>query len=206
MIIGPLGLRANCWRFSANPGRYDLVSAWHFDFRWAEPVVWAECAKSCPKDAEGHLMIQEDCSCGIYATLSPSVLQTYITSSNHMIALVEALDSDLPRGGNIWLHSSLQEIIGITRENLSESYLWGACAPILPRPVWRAGFTAPGVQMVYLVDVPQRPWYDKARLATAAAAEQLHLDVISLREALLLCQRQWELYEMPWLAEWRIRG
>lgn len=184
MICGPLAFRSNEWR--KHNGRFVLTSPTKTEFEWTEPIAWAKCYNGCPKDSEGHVMIRRQCSCGIYATITPAVVNEYILSKNSVVCLVEALDSNLPEGGNIWLH---------------EHHDYGE--------PWEAGFTAPGAQIVYLVNThggnskPLREMNGEHRMnpsaiAMLALSEQFHVDIISLQDALALCKMQWEKYGMMW--------
>ena len=62
----------------------------------ALPVVWAECS-TCPKDDDGHIMSEEDCSCGIYSAYRIETVSYYVDGENYVPILIEAL-------GTYWFH------------------------------------------------------------------------------------------------------
>ena len=179
MIEGPVAFRSNELRIRGN--RYVLTSPSQTDFEWRSAVVWAKCDGGCPADEEGHIMPAMDHWCGIYATLAIHTLELHINGHLSVVALVEGLDSNLPKGGNIWLHES----------DPGESYYW------------HAGFRAPGAQIVYLVDVTSgggksfsemtdRHTIDKHMMSMLSVAQQFHVDIITWKDALWIARHQWE--------------
>jgi hypothetical protein len=107
-IYGAVAYRAN--RLQMVNGKLRITSPSFSGFEWpAEPVAWAEC-NTCPKDNDGHIDIQEDCTCGIYSgTNLEKTISWYMDDDNYVPILVEAL-------GYYWMHISNRdpEVKGLT--------------------------------------------------------------------------------------------
>jgi hypothetical protein len=94
-IYAAVGYRANMLRMEG--GKLVITSPSFSNFEWpAEPVAWAECS-TCPRDKDGHINSEENCSCGIYSAYHIETVSWYIGGENYVPVLIEAL-------GHYWFH------------------------------------------------------------------------------------------------------
>ena len=173
-ITGPLAFRSNEWRLGKD-GRPVLTSPQRGDFEWREPLVWAEC-NLCLKDPDGHVILGDSHSCGIYATIRKATVANYIMSSNSILMLVEALDSNLPKGENIQMYD----------------YGWRAPGALI---VYLIDNESQFVSGSAFQSVHSAHTQTPHALAIAALAQLFHVQVISFDEAMSLCKMTWEKFD-----------
>lgn len=95
-IYGAVGYRANKLRMEN--GKLIVTSPSFTSYEWpAIPVAWANCNSGCPKDEDGHIISQEECSCGIYSAYHIETVSYYVYDENYVPVLIEAL-------GHYWFH------------------------------------------------------------------------------------------------------
>jgi hypothetical protein len=163
-IHGAVGFRANMLRMEN--GELIISSPLYHGFEWPEPVIWAEC-KKCPKDEDGHVISEEDCSCGIYSTLTLSVLDRYVDDAHYVPILVEAL-------GWYWFHWKEPQ--------------W------IDQPVDKQvrGLTSSGVQVIAVIG-DHNPNPDSYPLLwIQALASYYSVPIIGIAEAKALAEWAWE--------------
>lgn len=144
---------------------------WHSPaqyFTWDSPVVWAKCSRSynsCPKDDEGHVIIQRNCDCGIHATLWADEFLNYMHDENHVGFMVEAL-------GNEWRYEG-------GAEQGTPDQVWAS-------QIWQHtfGFTASGVLVVGVVNWSH---YGK-KIGIWKDADEEHVSRALTRQVLLVEQ------------------
>lgn len=87
-----------------------MSPAWG-SFEWREPIVWAKCSHCQTEntdgtfantDPDGHLIIPQHHSCGIYATITTTEMFNYMNDELAVCLLVEALGSY----ENSWMHET----------------------------------------------------------------------------------------------------
>lgn len=161
-IYGAVGFRANMLRMES--GELIISSPLMSNYKWPEPVMWAECHK-CGKDEDGHVIPEQNCSCGIYSTLSESVLAHYVDDAHYVPILVEAL-------GYYWFHWK-EDILG--------------------NPTDIRGLTSSGVQVIAVIRDYQLD-IDGAYpvLWIQALADYYSVPTITMKEAQDLAEWAWE--------------
>lgn len=97
-VEGLLGFRVNRWHKEDN-GLLVKSPSWR-SFEWNKGIVWAKCVKGTylnnntpctERDTDDHLIPDEECLCGIYATISRKTLAIYAKDARSVVFLVEAM-------------------------------------------------------------------------------------------------------------------
>jgi hypothetical protein len=161
-----LAFRANV--VFTNNGSDLLVRSPAFSsFHWDERVVWAEC-KKCPQSKWGHVDIQEECDCGIHATLDPEELRGYAFCNELSVPmLVEALD-------NVWMHDQ-----GITASGVAIVAVVRYRNILSKRDDW-----ADGMKLSY----------EKSNLALAVASKHFGVPIVDYQTAVYAVEIKWNEY------------
>jgi hypothetical protein len=161
-----LAFRANVI-YTENGSDVLVRSPAYGQFKWTERVVWAECQK-CPRSKWGHVDIQEECDCGIHATLDPNELRNYAyTNEMSVPMMVEALD-------NAWMHDA-----GITAS--------GVAIVAIVRYRKDVARLSPWEETTYLM-------YGKKNLALATASKFFGVPIVDYETAVYAVEMKWNEY------------
>jgi len=178
-ITGITGFKCIRWQNSK------WVSPAKKSFTWDSSVVWASC-RVCPLDDEGHIIISEVHSCGIYATLRDDELLDYMRDEFAVALLLEALGHG----------------VNITVSGQRHSQIWAHTH----------GFTASGVLVVGVINLSKfgqefRPFEyqtireGKQQLVMKMASNFFKAPIMDYQTARIITQKTWTKEGLEWPME-----
>jgi len=188
--------------FRSNVFSYQKISSpAQRDFAWKKQVEWAVCSCQerdprrvlysegfdmdtvCGTDKYGHIIPAKKSNCGIYATLVPSEIGSYLLHDDRVLFLVEPV-------GTYWIHyDELSRAGGFRAAGAQIAYVVNAQSKA-KRYV--------GSEMQYSFDPVIRPIDSDLRTLSPRAinmmkaAQFFEVDIISMEDAWEIAQIKWE--------------
>jgi len=173
-ITGIVGLKSLIYE------RAKWVSPARRSYEWPGPLAWSECS-FCPKDDEGHIIIRQSCTCGLYATLWDDEFRDYMME-DAIGFLVEAIGHIIqPHAAHTWAHTH-----GFTSSGL----LIVAAVNLTRTKSTHGRWVQDGGNVIRDLN--------KHYYLLKKAEHDFNIPIINYDEARIIMQTMWTTHNLPW--------